>query len=96
MRVLHERPFHASTAGPLLDNGRPPAAVKSRYEVDLRSTVKAHHVRRGTDMAAYLSSMLAAKPLRSAATLGRRVDTPVANRTAIRHRAAPRSNERMR
>jgi hypothetical protein len=39
--------------------------VKSRDEVDLRSMVKADHVRRGTDVAAYLSSMLAAKPLRS-------------------------------
>jgi hypothetical protein len=52
MRVLHEHPFHASTAGPLLDNGRRQAAVKSRDEVDLRSMVKADHVRRGTDVAA--------------------------------------------
>jgi hypothetical protein len=33
--------------------------VKSCDEVDLRSMVKADHVGRGTDVAAYLSSMLA-------------------------------------
>ena len=90
-------PFHASTAGPLLDNGRRQAAVKSRDEVDLRSMVKADHVRRGTDVAAYLSSMLAAKPLRSVRPLSvagstrrRQSDCPDARG------AAPRSNERMR